>query len=208
MKIAVLAANGKSGQAFVQIATEAGHSVRGGVRRRQGSFVHPNLEYVTCDATRTEDVTSLIRDCDAVVSLIGHVRGSSATVQSDAMHVMIAAMHAEGVNRIVSLTGTGVRKAEDRVTLIDRVMNFAIGVIDPRRISDGKMHATILRQSDLDWTILRVLKLTNGQVDSFRLTDHGPTKTFVGRGEVAEALLQIVEQHSYSKSMPMISKLT
>jgi len=206
MNIAVIAANGRSGQAFVEAATTAGHIVRGGVRRQPGAFKHANLEYISCDATKSEDVGQLIRGCDIVVSLVGHVRGSTATVQSDAMHIAIAAMHAEGVARIISLTGTGVRVAGDDITLIDRILTTAVGLIDPKRIADGRMHVEVLKSSDLDWTVLRVLKLTNGQDSSFKLTEHGPTKTFVSRADVSQALLQIVEQGGYSKALPMISK--
>jgi len=207
MNIAVLGANGRSGQAFVEAAAVAGHIVRGGVRRQPGAFRHANLEYISCDATKSEDVGQLIRGCDVVVSLVGHVRGSTATMQSDAMHIAIAAMHAEGVVRLISLTGTGVRIAGDDVTFIDRIMTTAVGLIDPKRIADGRIHVGVLKSSDLDWTVLRVLKLTNRRVSSFKLTEHGPTKTFVSRAEVSEALLQIAEQGGYSKALPMISKI-
>ena len=82
MNIAVVAANGRSGRAFVEQALAAGHSIRAGVH--SGSLTsHPNLTVVECDATVPSDVENLIKDQDAVVSFIGHVKGSPARPRAD-----------------------------------------------------------------------------------------------------------------------------
>ena len=62
--------------------------------------------------------------------------------------------------------------------------------------------------SRLDWSVLRVSKLTPGGISKFQLTASGPTKPFVSRATVATALLQIIERHSFSQVAPMISPTT
>jgi len=207
MKIAVLAANGRSGKVFVEQALAAGHSIRAGAFATNTLSPHERLQIQQCDATKSEDVASLIAGQDAVVSFIGHVKGSEPRVQRNAMTVLVQAMNDAGVSRVVSLTGTGVRFPGDKVGLIDRFLNTSITLIDPNRVCDGIEHAEVLKQSDLEWTIVRVLKLQNTKSKPYVLREHGPTRLYVNRHEVAQSVLQVLEEGSFIQTAPIISKL-
>lgn len=207
MKIAVIAAQGKSGRTFVSAALSAGHQVVAGIRGDDPFDPHPNLATHQCDATDSQQVESLIRGCDAVVTMIGHVPGSPRRVQTDATHVLIEAMKRQNMRRIVSLTGTGARVPGDKLTLLDRLMNFAISKIDIARISDGIEHLEVLRNSGLDFTVVRVLKLTNGLAGPFELTEHGPANVLTSRKEVALAVLDILENNRFIGMFPVISPI-
>jgi putative NADH-flavin reductase len=204
MKIAVVAANGRTGSVFVEAALGAGHEVVAGVYGSHAFQPHERLAVRTCDATSMTDVQNLLIGVDAVVSLIGHVKGSPENVQTDAMKIIVAAMQAAGIRRIVSLTGTGVRAEGDVITLLDRILNLSIGIVDPARVRDGINHVQVLRESMLDWTVVRVLKLQNVSPSPYALHLHGPTKPYVGRREVAGALLEVIEDNSYIGELPII----
>ena len=206
MKLAVIAADGRSGRAFVKQALSKGHVVRAGIHESHTLPPHPNLTVVGCDATNRVDVQHLIKGQDAVVSFIGHVKGSPDDVQADAMRMVASVMRSQGISRIVSLTGTGVRLPGDKVTFIDRILNTSIRLIDPARIRDGIAHVAALKKSGLDWTVLRVLKLQNIPQSQFVLRSHGPTKSFVSREDVAEAALRVLEQRSFVKEAPILSR--
>lgn len=206
MNIAVIAANGRSGKVFVEKALAGGHSVRAGVHQHNNLQPHPQLTVVPCDATNASDLTKLITGQDAVVSFIGHVKGSPKQVQTDAIKAIISIMHEQHIQRVVSLTGTGVRFPGDHITFVDRILNAAISIIDPARIQDGKDHVVALQQSNLDWTILRVLKLQNTKPQPFSLRANGPTKWFVSREDVARAALEVLEQASFVQQAPILGK--
>lgn len=206
MKIAVLAANGRTGKVFVEQALAAGHSVRAGVYGTNNLPSQNHLALVPCDATNEADVTNLLRDQDAVVSFIGHVKGSPPEVQANAMRTLIKIMKKLQIQRVVSLTGTGVRFPGDKITLIDRILNLAVSIVDPAGVADGRKHVEVLQRSGLDWTVIRVLKLQNVAPTPFQLAEHGPTKWFVGREEVAQAALQVLEQNSFVRQAPIIGK--
>ncbi len=206
MKIAVIAANGRSGLKFVEEALKAGHSVRAGVHGSDDFAVHPNLTIVTCDATKSEDLKELLMGQDAVVSFIGHVTGSPPLIQTEAMQKVIEVMIKNSQRRIISLTGTGVRIPGDHITFVDRVLNLSIKLVDPKRINDGIKHAEVLQKSNLEWTIIRVLKLQNTKPKLFTLRSHGPTKLYVSRSDVARAVLQVLEESSFIGEAPIISK--
>lgn len=205
MKIAVIAANGRSGKAFVRAALAAGHEVRAGVHSKSTLKPQPSLTIVKCDATNPDELRKLLTGQDAVVSLIGHVKGSEADVQTKATENTISLMRALDIKRIVSLTGTGVRFPGDKITLVDRFVSYGIKLIDPARVRDGKNHVEALKRSGLDWTVLRVSKLQNTQPRAYSLTLSGPPKLYVARREVAKAILEVLENNTFIGQAPIIS---
>jgi len=207
MNIAVIAADGRTGRAFVQTALAAGHVVRAGVHSATATLPsHPNLTTTHCDATNPDDVDRLITGQDAVASFIGHVPKSDATVQTDAITIVVASMKRLGLKRIVSLTGTGVRFEGDHIPLMDHIMTMGIRLIDPQRVADGISHVDVLKASGLDWTVVRVLKLEDVEPSAFSLKAHGPTKWYVGRKEVAQAVLQVINENSFIQQAPIIAR--
>ena len=203
--IAVIGAGGKSGRMFVKAALAAGYTVKAGVHRHNPFNPQEQLAVFTIDATKSEDIAALFHGCNAVVSLIGHTKGSPKRVQTEAMKIVIAEMKKQSISKVISLTGTGVRFPGDTISIADRMMNAPVALIDPNRIQDGIEHAKILKNSGLDWTIVRVLKLTNQTPLQFSLTSGGPGKLFVPRAEVANAILIILDSNDYSQKAPVIS---
>lgn len=207
MHIAVVAANGRLGKAFVEAALEAGHSIRAGVRGVNTLTPHPRLEIIFCDATKADELRLLFQNQEVVVSAIGHVKGSAPDVQTVATKAIVSVMDSLGIKRYVDVTGTGVRFPGDKITLIDRFLNMGVGIMDPSRVKDGRDHQEVLKVSDLEWTTIRVLKLQNVAEKPFSLSLHGPTKVYVGREEVASAMVQIIEKNSFVRQSPIICKL-
>ena len=205
MKVAIIAAGGKSGQAVVRELLDRGHSVIAGVHHVLPFAPHERLMVTTLDATVPNSIAGLIGSCDAVISVIGHVKGSPATVQTDATRALIAACRAVGVTRVISLTGSGVRQPGDRITFMDRFLNAGIGVVDPARIKDGLEAAALLASSGMDYTIIRVLKLTSRPKHDYKLTPNGPVQTFTSRATVAAAMCDVLERRSSVRSMPLVS---
>ena len=205
MRIAVIAANGRAGQAFVDAALKAGHDVRAGIRGADSFKPNDHLTTVQCDATNESDVTELMRSTDVVVSLLGHVKGSPARVQTNATRTVLQVMQKKGLKRIISLTGTGVRIEGDKPDIMDKLANAFIARVDPNRVQDGIEHAQALQESQADFTIVRVLKLTNGRSTEFDLTEHGPAAHFTSRSQVAQAILECIEDNRFLRSYPVVS---
>lgn len=190
---------------FVRASLAAGHEVRAGIHHHNPFELLPNLSTLTCDSTSLSDVRQLLQGQDVVVSLVGHVKGSNEDVQTKTIDTAISVMNELGIKRLVSLTGTGVRFQGDRIRLIDRFMNGSIGLIDPKRIQDGINHVDSIKRSNLDWTIIRVLKLQNIEAKPYILTTNGPTKVLVGRDEVSKAILEVISEGTFIRSAPMLS---
>jgi putative NADH-flavin reductase len=205
MKIAVIAANGRTGQAFVAQALQAGHLINANVHNSNNLKPHPNLSILKGDASDRAYINKLLKDQEAVVSFIGHTKNSGQNIQTKTTEVLVEVMAKNNIKRLVSLTGTGVRFPNDKITLIDRFLNSTIRLIDPKRINDGLQHVEVIKNSDSDWTVLRVLKLQNTSLGEFKLTLNGPAKLIVARAEVAQAVLDMLEHKRFMHQAPIIS---
>jgi len=59
----------------------------------------------------------------------------------------------------------------------------------------------------LDWTIVRVLKLSNSPKmnQKYRLTTGGPAELHTSRKKVAQVLVDLIEDKNYIRKMPVVS---
>lgn len=205
MIVAVIGANGRSGKQFVQAALEAGMTIRAGVRGPHNIEEHDKMTVVACDALSKSEINDLVKGSDAVVSLLGHGPGTSASVQKTATEYALAAMKDHRVKRFISLTSTGVRVPGDRPGMIDRFVNWLVSQVDPDRVRDGVAHAQVLMRSDCDWTLLRVLKLTSGaHTGRPILAQHVPSEIFTPRARVAAAIVQLLQTDDFIRQAPVI----
>lgn len=207
MKIAILAADSRTGKYLIDKLLERGHEINAGIYSVKDLPDRENLTYVRCDASNSEQVRHLIRGNDAVVSLIGHTKDSPPDIQTTAIKNLINALKVENIDRVISLTGTGVRFKGDKIPFYDRLLNLAVSIVDPNRVQDGINHAEVLKSSNLDWTIVRVLKLQNTKPSKFILKEYGPTKLYVSREDVAGAIVEVLENESFIQKAPILSRV-
>lgn len=209
MKVCVFGADGRTGVPLVEELLSEGHEVRAFVYNQAGADKTPESAAVFVgDVMDIDVVKSAVAGVDAVISVLGHIPKGDPLMQTKGMENIISAMKEQGISRILSLTGTGVRIPGDKPSLYDKFANFVVKRIDPERIADGVEHAKVLQRSGLDWTILRVLKLTQSSFDinkGFRLTPHGPAEWFTSREKVAHILTWLVDSGEFIKEMPVSS---
>lgn len=206
--IAVLGANGRTGRKVVTALLAAGYAVKAGVHRSSEHVpVHNLVSIHECNVYNEDAVANLLTGTNAVLSALGHNRHSGPDVQTAAMRHIVATKHTHAVRRVITLTGTGVRQEGDEPELLDIALNTMLGVVAPSRLQDGIDHAAVLKTSDLAWTVLRVLILTNGEKQPFGFTPHGPALRLVSRATVAEAFVRALGSERYIARMPIISPL-
>lgn len=206
-KICVFGALGRTGIHVLREATERGYKVTAFIHNPNvKSSIPEGVETVVGDVLDRDAVYQAIKGADAVISVIGHVKNSDPLVQTRGIENMVNAMKANHVKRIISLTGTGVRLPNDRPSVVDRVLNRAVYLIAPKRIEDGIKHAQVLQESALDWTVLRVLKLTNLSFGTgrYRLSEHGPAEPLTSRRKVARIILDLLDSKDFTNKMPIV----
>lgn len=208
MKICIFGADGRTGVEVVKYATLKGFEVVAFVYGEGSNKYFP--QGVIIKKGNVMDypaVLEAMRGAEAVISVLGHIKGSDPLMQTKGIANITKAMKELGVKRILSLTGTGARVEGDKPSLLDKFLNFGVQKVDPERINDGIEHLKVLRGSGLDFTVLRVLKLGDSQkeVSDYKLTDGGPAELLTSRKKVAKILIDLISDDRYFGKFPVVS---
>ena len=162
MRILVLGATGATGRLLVSQALARGHAVTAFVRSRAKlEGVEGDLRLVEGGITDRAAVSAALRGQDAVVSTLGAKkpwRPSPDIVQG--VGVVITAMKAIGVDRVVYMSALGV--GESRGAVRGSVLRLMIPLMLKAAFADHAVDEQALRDSGLAWTIVRPTLLTNG----------------------------------------------
>jgi hypothetical protein len=208
MKICIFGADGGTGVEVVNAAKSHGFEVVAFVYSNGSNTYFPSGVTVKMGNVMDYDsVREAITGSDAVISVLGHIKGSDPLMQTKGIMNIVRAMKDSGITRILSLTGTGARVENDNPSIIDRFLNFIVKAVDPDRVNDGIQHVKVIQDSGLDFTIVRVLKLSksNEEFKSYKLTEGGPAELQTSRKKVARVLVDLVVNKEYIGKLPVIS---
>ena len=109
-----------------------------------------------------KDVERAVAGTGAVLSALGHTKTSSKDVLTEGTKNIVAAMNEHGVRRLVSLTGAGVRDPKDEPKLVDRRIGSLLKLLQRDPLEDAMAQARVIRESDLEWVIVRAPVLNEG----------------------------------------------
>jgi putative NADH-flavin reductase len=205
MKILVIGATGGSGRAVCDALLERGHRVTALARRASRIEPRAGLERVDGDATDRATLEAVIPGHDAIIVTLGisepalrvRLRGAQGTpddVRSRATTEIIRASRRAGVRRVVVQSSYGVGPTRNLLGLVDRVL-FAL-MIKPQ-IFDSELQESLVRGSELEWTIVQPVYLTDDESDERFISTDGITRQRrVARRGVARVHADLVEQHA------------
>jgi uncharacterized protein YbjT (DUF2867 family) len=156
MKILVLGATGLTGKEIVRQALDAGHEVTSFVRDpSRYPEKHPALRVAAGDVSRPETVAEAVRGQDAVICAVGpRSNRQPGTVISDAARNLVAAMSANGVQRLVFQSGMMVGDARGTWAPKRLLIGF-FGWLNGALKADKQIAERIVRESNLAWVLVR-----------------------------------------------------
>lgn len=205
--LALLGGTGRTGRLLIDQALVGGHRLR--VLARTPEKVHRKeddlLTVVPGDARDREAVARLVQGADVVLSALGPVRGGPPDVMTLAARHLTQVLPEQGLRRLITLTGAGVPFAGDRPKPVDHVFRVALRLLQPDVLRDSVAHATLIRESDLDWTVVRVPRLGDGPEKPLRVGMVGEIGTQITRASVSRFMLDQVEGREYVRQAPAIS---
>jgi putative NADH-flavin reductase len=212
MKIVIFGATGRTGLPLVTQALAAGHDVTAFVRNPiKLQISHAKLRVVQGDLEDAAMIEAAIAGQDAVLSALGPIPNGRKDVMRVAFTNIIAAMHNIGVKRLISLTGAGVAQPGDAPKLINKFISLMLTLISKDTIIDSSEHARLVRDSGLDWTIVRVPMLTDAPANTpaqanIRVGMVGLNDGMrIARSDVAAFMLKVLEDRSHVQAAPVIS---
>ena len=207
-KILVLGATGGTGQLIIRQALAKGYDVTALVRSPEKGAGLTGVKLAIGDARDEAALRQAIRGQDAVVSALGTPPSpfKEVTLLSTATRAVVNAMQAEGVSRLVAITGIG---AGDSAGHGGFAFDHLILPLLLRHVyADKNRQEAIIRQSGVDWTLVRpaVLNDKPGKGAPRALEDlsqfHGGT---IARADVAAFIVDELESGKWLKRSPLIT---
>ena len=208
--ILVIGASKGIGLETVRQALEAGHSVRALARSANSmGLADARLEIVRGDALNAADVVAALKGVSVVIQTLGIRVGEMfrpVHLFSDATRVLIDAMATSGVRRVICVTGFGAGDSQANISLLQRI---PFQLVFGRTYQDKSVQERLLKESPLEWTIVRPGVLTGaGRTGRYKVLDQ-PSQWhngMIGRADVADFLVrQIDSPASIRKEYVLVS---
>lgn len=207
MNILIYGASGASGHELVKQALALGHNVTAFVRKPSKLKIkHDKLKVIQGDVINYQLVEDAVKGQDAVLSALG---ASSAFKfdQSvvDGVNNIIKAMETNGVRRFIYMSFVGVKESR-------KTAGFVIKYIAPKllstEIAGHEAREKMIKESPLNWTIVRAPTLTNGKhIAQFRSGEDITTKGFtvmISRADVVDFMLQQLTHNNFLRKTPSV----
>lgn len=208
--ILVIGASRGIGLETVRRALAEGHRVRAFARSADAIRLDDsNLERLSGDALKTADVRRALDGMDAVIQALGVKASPQMVVRgtrlfSKATRVLVEAMQAESVTRLIAVTGFGAGDSRNQGgCFYDLGFNLFLG----RVYDDKNIQEHLIRSSDLAWTIARPVILTDRPATGRYRVALDPADWRPGtiaRADVADFLVRQVESEEYLMKAPVL----
>jgi putative NADH-flavin reductase len=123
---------------------------------------------------------------------------------SEATRVLVAAMTSRGVKRLICVTGFG---AGDSRSSIGCLQLIPFQVLFGRAYEDKSVQERLIKESSLDWTIVRPGVLTSApRTGRYKILETASEwrNGIISRSNVADFLVRLIEDPSYVRKTPVL----
>jgi putative NADH-flavin reductase len=195
MKVIVFGATGGIGRLLVAGALDLGHAVTAFVRNGQTLEPRDGLRVVQGDLFDPQSVGDAIDGHRAIFSALGSRSLKTDPVLSRAVPLIISGMHFHMVDRIIAVGAAGALYPAGKYQppIITVLFGVLRSTILRHPMADQRAQERLLAASDLDYTIVRPPRLTDGAATgTYRvLPDALPSSSLrISRADVADFMLQ------------------
>src|SRR5262245_10610784 len=210
-KLLIIGASRGIGLETVKAALRDGHRVRALARSAASIPIeNADLEKLSGNALDNETLKNALEGVDVVIQTLGVDMSLRAIIEpttlfSRSTRILVDAMKASGVNRLVAVTGLGAGDSRGHGGLLYDGLVFPLLL---KRVYDDKdVQEWIIRSSELDWTIVRPGLLTHSPAtDRYRvLTKPQEWRAgLISRADVADFLVRQVDDRSLIGATPLL----
>ncbi len=208
MKLLVFGSTGGTGRELLKQALDQGHDVVAYSRNpvKLDDIKHKKLQIIQGNVLDRAAVENAIEGQEAVLSAIG--AGAKRTkLREEGTRIIIEAMQKNGIRRFICQSSFGVGDSRSELPFFTRYIIVAIFL--RHAFADHERQEPLIKQSSLDWTIVRPPYLMDGsQTGTYQ---HGLTtagmriKGKISRADVADFMLKQLTDDTYLHETPWVS---
>jgi putative NADH-flavin reductase len=166
LNILIIGANGGTGKHTVEIALEAGHHVTALLRNPANlTLKHANLEVAKGDIMYPETFEKYLENKDAVISALG-VREATkpTTLYSEGNRNLLNAMKKMGIQRAFFISASALEISPVIPFYVRLAAKYILQKLLRHMYADIRIMEKLVKESDINWTIMRPPRLTNKPV--------------------------------------------
>ncbi|QFU07326.1 hypothetical protein PARPLA_01151 [Rhodobacteraceae bacterium THAF1] len=205
--IAILGADGATGEQVVRGALARGHSVRSVTPEAPQADWTDQVDVRTADLLN-DDLAAVLDGCDAIINCVGlpmnlQTATNPPPLHTDGTRAVLRGMEATGIRRLVVLSAAMVASRDMGPVHFRIATNTALERILTQM---GEMEQ-ILRASDTDWTAVRPGSLTDDPATNrCTVTPELPAEGLwqTARADLAAFMLDCVETGDWVRGTPVI----
>ncbi|MGY3211831.1 NAD(P)-dependent oxidoreductase [Mucilaginibacter sp. HD30] len=173
--IAVLGANGGIGKQVVMQALIAGYDVSAILRTPDNLTIqHPNLKVIQGDIMRAGTLDEHLKGKDVIISAIGKNSFKKTTLYSQGSKNLIESMERTGVKRAFFISASGLDVNPKHPLLVRLATKYILQLILRNPYADQRSMENIIKQSNIDWTIVRPPRLLDKSLTgNYRMSTNG-----------------------------------
>ncbi len=206
MKILILGSTGRTGQELVKQALGKNFEVTALARdAAKLTIKHERLTVVKGNVLDKELLMKTVEGKDAVLSALGTGKSlKSGDLISNSVNLLVPAMNEKNVKRLIFLSAFGVGQTFEQASFIQKL---AFRLFLKNIYADKLKGDERIRNSNLDWTIVYAVLLTNkpprGKYQAGeKLPMNGMPK--ISRADVADFMIRQLTDGTFVKRAPTI----
>jgi putative NADH-flavin reductase len=208
--VLVIGASSGIGLATVKCALAAGFPVRAFARRASSIQLEDELlEKFAGDALNPQDVQAALQNTQTVIQTLGvpfnlQLLTGPITLFSQATAVLLTAMQRAGVSRLLAVTGFGAGESEASIHVLQRL---GFKMVFGRAYQDKSEQERLIKDSHVDWTIIRPGVLTNGPMSGSYQVLEKPDEWrngVISRADVADYLVKAIDDRKAVGASPVL----
>jgi putative NADH-flavin reductase len=208
MKLLIFGSTGSVGRQIVKQALEQGHTVTAFARYPgKLDIEHPNLKLFQGDVLDLTAVEQAIQGQDVVICTLGSGQKLTGTVRSEGTRHIIQAMEQFGIRRLICQTTLGAGDSWGNLDFYWKYIMF--GFILRKVFADHERQEALVRNSNLDWTIVRPGAFIDGPcTGKYRHSFPGTDRSIalkISRADVADFILKQLSDQSSLYQTPSLS---
>ena len=166
LNILIIGANGGIGKQAVELALQAGHNVTALLRNPAKLAVkHTNLQIVKGDVMAPETFEDYLEGKDAVISALGTNMIRKPTIlYSEGNKNLLKAMKKKGARRAFFISASAIEISPVLPFYVRFAEKYILQKILRHMYDDLLIMEKIIKETDIDWTIVRPPRLTDKPV--------------------------------------------
>ena len=206
MRLTVFGASGPTGQQTVETAVDRGHTVTAVVESTPPDSQFPDsVQVVEADPYEGVGLEAALEDATVVCNVLRHSKLTPADYVAVGGGHILDAMEAVGVDRYLTVVPATVRQDGDRAGVVESLAASALRLRRPTVAADADAHIEDVTSRDLDWTVIRALRLTDGETTrQYKTGDIALGVGSVSYGDLAAFLLDCCDRGIYVRMQPKI----